>query len=258
MGLLSRPMRRLLLILSLLTSIHCWGKSTPTIDDTDDLTARSWLVADANDHILGSRDTETIRPIASITKVFTVLTVMSAKQDLTQYIRYSKNILLTRQELIELAMVKSDNLAADLLCKNYDGGYNKCISDMNANAIKWGLTHTTLVDSTGLLPGNTSTAEDLLKLLHVAEENYLVVHSSSKTKVEIKNKKKWLIFKQTNPLVGHKHEFIVTKTGTTSAAGGCIILTVKTERGIRRVVVLASKNGRTRIPEAEFIFNHVE
>lgn len=250
-------MRHIILIFSLFASLNCWSKPAPVIDDTDDLTARSWLVADSDDKILGSRDTETIRPIASITKVFTVLTVMNAKQDLTQFIRYNKTLMMTRQELIELAMVKSDNHAADLLCRNYVGGYGNCIGDMNANAFKWGLQHTTLVDATGLLPGNTSTAEDLLKLLHVAEQNYLIVYTASKTKVEIKNKKKWLIFKQTNPLVGHKHEFVVTKTGTTSAAGGCIILTVKTERGLRRVVVLSSKNGRTRIPEAEFIYENV-
>ena len=250
-------MHRFIIILTLFACSIGWAKSTPVIDDTDDLTAKSWLVTDADDRVLGSKNTSDIRSIASITKVFTVLTVMGAKQDLGQYIVYSKNMRLTRQELIELAMVKSDNHAADLLCKNYIGGYGNCIGDMNANATKWGLRHTTLVDATGLLPGNVSTAEDLLKLLHIAEQNYLIVDAATKTKVEIKIKKKWLIFKQTNPLVGHKHEFVVTKTGTTNAAGGCIILTVKTEKGLRRVVVLGSKNGRTRIPEAEFIFNNV-
>ena len=98
-----------------------------------------------------------------------------------------------------------------------------------------------------------STAEDLLKLLPIAENNYLIVDAAKKTRLEIKIKKKWYIFKQTNPLIGHKHQFVVSKTGTTNAAGGCIVLTVQTERGLRRVVVLGSKNGRTRIPEAEQI-----
>ncbi len=251
-------LRKIVFALALLTCGLGWAKPASVIDDTDDLTARSWLVADADNRILGSKDTETVRPIASITKVFTVLTVMSAKQDLTQYIRYNNKLMLTRQELIEMALVRSDNHAAELLCKNYPGGYGNCIGDMNANAYKWGLHRTTLVDATGLLPGNTSTAEDLLKLLNVAEQNYLVVDAARKTKVEIKVNKKWYIFKQTNPLVGHKHEFVVSKTGTTNAAGGCIILTVKTEKGLRRVVVLASKNGRTRIPEAEFIYKNVD
>ena len=251
-------MHRFIFILTLFTALNCWSKPTTVIDDTDDLTAKSWLVADADDKILGSKDIEAVRSIASITKVMTVLTVMDAKQDLGQYIIYNKTMRLTRQELIELAMVKSDNHAAELLCKNYIGGYGNCIGDMNMNAQRWGLTHTTYVDATGLLPGNTSTASDLLKLLHLAEQNYLIVDAARKTKVEIKVKKKWLIFKQTNPLVGHKHEFVVTKTGTTNAAGGCIILTVKTEKGLRRVVVLGSKNGRTRIPEAEFIYKNID
>ena len=186
-----------------------------------------------------------------------MLTVIASGQDLFEYIHYTKGLKLTRQEIIELAMVKSDNLSAELLCKHYTGGYNKCIEDMNSNARSWGLHNTTLVDATGLLPGNTSTAQDLLKLLSIAEKNSEIVKASRKTKVEIMVKRKWLIFKQTNPLIGHNHNFIVSKTGTTNAAGGCIILTVQTERGLRRVVVLGSKNGRTRIPEAEFIFKNV-
>jgi len=246
-------MKYVIILLCVICNV-VFAKPAAVIDDTSDLTAKSWLVADSDNKVLGTKDPDTVRPIASITKVFTVLTVMSAKQDMAQFIRYN-NTVVTRQDLIEMALIKSDNLAAELLCKNFPGGYGNCIGEMNMNATIWGLKNTTLVDATGLLPGNTSSASDLLKLLNIAEQNYMIVYASSKTKVEIKVKKKWLIFKQTNPLVGHKHEFIVSKTGTTNAAGGCIILTVKTERGIRRVVVLGSKNGRTRIPEAEFIFN---
>lgn len=251
-------MRKIFFVLLLLSCSLGWTKPAPAIDDTDDLTARSWLVADADNKILGSKNTTEIRSIASITKIFTVLTVMKSKQGLDQYIRYNNKLMLTRQDLIEMAMVRSDNHAAELLCKQYDGGYNRCIEDMNRNARDWGLSHTVLTDATGLDSGNTSTAEDLLKLLHIAEQNYLIVDAASKTKVEIKVKKKWFVFKQTNPLVGHRHEFVVSKTGTTNAAGGCIILTVKTDRGLRRVVVLGSKNGRTRIPEAEFIYENIE
>lgn len=246
-------MRTIILVLALLAS-SSWAKGSKPIDDPSDLTARSWLVADADNLILSGKDTMSIRPMASITKVMTVLTVIEAKLNLDEAIAYNKSLLMTRRELVDIAMVRSDNHAAELLCKTYPGGYDKCIADMNANAVKWGMLSTSYVDATGLLPGNTSTAEDLLKLLNIAETNQLIVNSAKKTTVEIRNKKRWLIFKQTNPLVGHQHEFVVSKTGTTNAAGGCIILTVKTERGLRRVVVLGSKNGRTRIPEAEFVF----
>ncbi len=250
-------MRKIITLFLLCASCACWGKSSSVIDDTSDLTARSWLVADSNNKILGSKNTGDVRSIASITKVVTVLTVMKVKQDLTQNIRYNKHYWFTRQDLIEMAIVKSDNNAADLLCKNYPGGYDLCIKDMNSNVKEWGLVNTKLTDATGLDAGNVSTAEDLLKLLHLAEQNYLIVNASAKTKVEIQIKKKWFVFKQTNPLIGKKHKFIVSKTGTTSAAGGCIILTLETDKGLRRVIVLGSKNGRTRIPEAEFIYEHV-
>ena len=225
------------------------------ITDTNDLTARSWLVADNNNTILGSKDTTTVRSIGSITKIMTVLAVLEVRPLMDQHLTYNKKLRLTRQELIEITLVRSDNHAADVLCNNYLGGYKKCIEAMNELAIKYGLENTRFADASGLSAGNVSTAEDLLKLLNIAEKNYLIVAAASKTDVKIKNKKKWLVFKQTNPLIGHKHKFIVSKTGTTSAAGGCIVLTVETERGLRRVVVLGSKDGRTRIPEAEFIYN---
>lgn len=250
-------MGKILFVFLLLASGLCWAKHPAPIRDSNDLTARSWLIADADNKIIASKDTATVRPIASITKIITVLTVMSSTRDLERHVRYGNKLMLPLRTLIEMSLIRSDNLASELLCRTYDGGYKKCIEDMNANAKKWGLENTRLVDASGLSPENVSTAEDLLKLLNIAEQNYLIVDASSKTKVEIKVEKKWYIFKQTNPLVGHKHEFVVSKTGTTSAAGGCIILTVKTERGLRRVVVLGSQNGRTRIPEAEFIYSNV-
>jgi D-alanyl-D-alanine endopeptidase (penicillin-binding protein 7) len=225
------------------------------IDDADDLTARSWLVADADNRVLASKDTTAVRSIGSITKIMTVLTVVESRPLMDQYLTYNKKLRLTRQELIEIALVRSDNHAADVLCTNHLGGYKQCIEAMNQLAQRYGLEHTRFVDASGLMAGNVSTAEDLLKLLTIAEKNYLIVGAASKTNVKIKNKKRWLVFKQTNPLIGHKHKFIVSKTGTTNAAGGCIVLTVETERGLRRVVVLGSRNSRTRIPEAEFIYS---
>jgi len=247
-------MRSLVLVLVFLALCPAWSKPAPVLDDVDDLTARSWLVADANNTILAGKDTATVRSIGSITKLMTVLAVLETRPMLDQSFLYSKQLRLTRQELIEIALVRSDNHAADMLCYNYPGGYKNCIQAMNQLAVKYDMPNTRFTDASGLQPGNISTGEDLLKLLNIAEKNYLIVGAASKTDVKIKNKKKWLVFKQTNPLIGHKHKFIVSKTGTTNAAGGCIILTVETERGLRRVVVLGSKNGRTRIPEAEFIF----
>jgi D-alanyl-D-alanine endopeptidase (penicillin-binding protein 7) len=250
-------MRSVIFVLALLSCSLSWAKPTTVIDNLGDLTAKSWLVADADNKILASKDTTTVRSIGSITKIMTVLAVLESRPLMDQTLTYSKQLRLTRQELIDITLVRSDNRAADTLCNNYPGGYKKCIQAMNDLAIKYDMNNTRFADASGLMAGNVSTSEDLLKLLNVAEKNYLIVSAASKTDVKIQIKRKWLIFKNTNPLIGHRHKFIVSKTGTTNAAGGCIILTVETERGLRRVVVLGSRNGRTRIPEAEFIYEQV-
>jgi D-alanyl-D-alanine carboxypeptidase len=54
-------------------------------------------------------------------------------------------------------------------------------------------------------------------------------------------------------MIGKDRRVVVSKTGFTNLAGGCIVLLLDTELGDKVVVVLGSKNTRTRIPEAEFI-----
>ena len=61
------------------------------------------------------------------------------------------------------------------------------------------------------------------------------------------------MFRNTNPIIGQQHNFIVSKTGYIRASGGCIVMMLDTDIGRRIVVVLGSKNTHTRIPEAKFI-----
>ena len=124
---------------------------------------------------------------------------------------------------------------------------------MNTKARFLGMPDTRYVEPTGLSVFNVSTATDLVKLVIAAKEYPEVVQSAKMSEVKIKLKKKWLVFRNTNPIIGQRHEFIVSKTGYIRASGGCIVMLVDTDIGRRIVVVLGSKNTRTRIPEAEFI-----
>jgi D-alanyl-D-alanine endopeptidase (penicillin-binding protein 7) len=124
---------------------------------------------------------------------------------------------------------------------------------MNQKAKGLGMVNTRFVDPTGLGVMNVSTANDLIKLVQAAKDYPEIVAASSMSQVKIKMKKKWMVFRNTNPIIGQRHEFIVSKTGWIRAAGGCIVMMVDTDIGRRIVVVLGSKNTRTRIPEAEFI-----
>ena len=57
-------------------------------------------------------------------------------------------------------------------------------------------------------------------------------------------------YNNTNTLVGKGVDFIVSKTGWIRASGGCIVMMLQTMNGIRTVILLGSKNTKTRIPEA--------
>jgi len=231
-------MLRLLLILLLV--------SPPVFSQK--ITATSWLVADGNGNVLQSENSYEIRSIASISKLMTVMVVLDAHQDLDEYIRP-----YTRRELIQLALVKSDNKATDQLCNYYLGGRVSCVTAMNAKARELGLSNTHFIEPTGLSIMNVSTARELITLVKTAQHYPEIVEASKLSQVKIQIKKKWLVFNNTNPIIGKRHNFIVSKTGYIRASGGCIVMMLDTDIGRRIVVVLGSKNTRTRIPEAEFI-----
>jgi D-alanyl-D-alanine endopeptidase (penicillin-binding protein 7) len=159
----------------------------------------------------------------------------------------------TREQHIQLALVKSDNNSAKVLCENFPGGRFQCIRYMNEKAYVLGMIKTKFIDPTGLSPMNISTALDLLKLVFEASYYPEIVKASQTAVLTIKTGKQVQTFNNTNPIVGKRHSFIVSKTGTTNAAGGCIVMMVDTEVGRRIVIILGSKNGKVRIPEAEFI-----
>jgi D-alanyl-D-alanine endopeptidase (penicillin-binding protein 7) len=237
--------KKLLIILLLVSSS---AYATP-------LTAQAWLVADINGKILEGSNTTEIRSIASITKLMTAMVVLDSGQSLTEIIpKKLYNKQLTRETLIDLAIVKSDNNAAKMLCDYYPGGYKSCVEAMNVKATMLQMNNSAFTDPTGRYHTNVSTAEDLIKLVFAASKYPLIVHASNMDAVRWPlNKKKTAEFRNTNSLVGNGYKFLVSKTGFISKAGGCIVMMMDTANGIRTVVLLGSKNTKTRIPEAKLL-----
>jgi len=219
------------------------------------ITAKSWAVADANGRILAGQDIDTPRPIASISKLLTVMIVMDAGQSLSDFLYLSdraRNPLpsdepYTRRSLIALAMIRSDNRAAYTLCEQYPGGYDACITAMNAKARELGMSQTRLRDPTGLDDDNVSTARDLVKLTVAARRYDIINWAARNPTVEVLTLRGQYTFRNTDPLVGQRDDIVVSKTGYISASGGCIVIGTKS----RNIVLLASKSVRTRIPEAK-------
>jgi D-alanyl-D-alanine endopeptidase (penicillin-binding protein 7) len=251
---------RLLIFAVLFSSLLSSGYA-----NTNNVTAKSWLVSDASGKIIKGENTQEVRSIASISKLITVMVVLDAKQNLDEEIYFktvakskhkkteSTGLKFTRRQLIDMAIVHSDNRATMTLCNNYPGGSADCINAMNFKVAKLGMMHTSMSDPTGLDARNVSTAEDLIKLVHAARGYPEIVNASKQSRVEIKIKKKWLVFNNTNPMIGKDQRIVVSKAGWITASGGCIVMGLDTELGERTVVVLGSKSTRTRIPEAEFI-----
>jgi len=219
------------------------------------LTAQAWLVADHNGKILEGSNMSEVRSIASITKLMTAMVVLDSGQSLTEIIpKKLYNKQLTREILIDLAIVKSDNNAAQMLCDYYPGGYKSCIDAMNSKASLLQMTNSVFTDPTGRMHTNVSTAHDLIKLVFAASTYPLIVQASNMDAVRWNiSKKKNIEFKNTNSLVGHGYKFLVSKTGFINKAGGCIVMMIDTANGIRTVVLLGSKNTKTRIPEAKML-----
>lgn len=131
--------------------------------------------------ILLDSHADELRPMASITKLMTALTVLSANPDFERslvltkadqrngdhaYFFIGEEIML--KDVWNLLLVASSNDAAALLARTTFGSEEKFVAAMNSQAKKLGLLRTTFVDPTGLDPGNISTAREIAALARVA------------------------------------------------------------------------------------------
>lgn len=230
---------------------------------SENILAKSWLIADGDGNILESENINIQQPIASITKLMTAIVVLDANENLQQPLNKKfRGLTVNREQLISLAVVKSDNLAAKMLCENYHRGYKLCIEDMNYKAQILGMENTRFEDSSGLDNRNVSTPKDLIKLLLSAEKYPLIVSASNMAVGELVKRKKKKILKwrytNTNPLVG-RYNVIVSKTGYVRASGGCLVMSAIIKGHKRLFVVLNSTTTRTRIMDMEnIILRHIE
>ena len=192
--------------------------------------------------ILYARDIDKPRPIASLTKLLTVVTMLDAKVPLERSIEIidqdrdrlkgSHSSLpvgttLTRAELMQIALVASDNRAAAALGRTYPGGSRALVRVMNEKARMLGLTRTRVADASGLRPENISTARDLARLAYIARGYPLIARWSITRRFHVldRNTGKQLEFRNTNALVHRKRwEIALSKTGFTSEAGNCLVM----------------------------------
>ncbi len=208
-----------------------------------------------------------VRSIASITKLFTATTIVRSGLDLDQAVkvqgrsggRFARGSMVKRIDLMRAMLISSDNLAAETLALTYPGGMDAFLYDTNQWVRGWGLIDTTIVDASGLLAGNQSTVDELIFLMQRIKDIEVINKISREEQAVLKvpkGKKTITIhLKNTNPIVFHYDNILLSKTGTTNAAGRCVVMLVERAGSIHGVVILGQKNGQERTKISEMLIN---
>ena len=241
------------------------------------LRSSSALVVDADTgEIVIDKDADAVTPIASITKLMTAMVILDRGLDTNQRIVISREDfdslkrtssrlrpgnVLTRGELLMLALMASENRAAAALGRTYPGGLTPFVAAMNAKAAALGMNDSRFVDPTGLSPQNVSSARDLVKLVRAAHEYSTIREYSTKDKatVRVSERGRPLAYHNTNGLVrAHRWDVELSKTGYISEAGRCLVMRVKLASKDLIVVLLDSWGRQSRIGDANRIKKWVE
>jgi len=239
------------------------------------LKSSSVLIIDQSDSsVLYSRHSDVAMPIASITKLMTALVVLDAKQPLDEPIvitgadrdlpkasfsRLTVGTVLSRGDLMHLALMASENRAAHALGSNYPGGMPAMVAAMNAKAATLGMTNSHFVDPTGLSSQNVASPEDLSKLVIAASHNATIREYSTDSRYAVKVQRRMVEFRNTDNLVANPTwNIIVQKTGYIAEAGKCLVMAAVIEGRSVVIVLLDSLGKYTRVADAKRIKTWME
>jgi D-alanyl-D-alanine endopeptidase (penicillin-binding protein 7) len=217
--------------------------------------------------ILFAKNSQAVLPIASITKLMTALVVTEAQQPLDETLvvteddidtekgshsRLSVGTRLSREEMLHLALMSSENRAASALGRNYPGGLPAFVEAMNAKAQLLGMHDTHYVEPTGLSSKNQSSARDLATLVNAAHQYQIIRELSTSPEYQVEVGHRELTFRNTNGLVrSASWDIGLQKTGYISEAGRCLVMQAKMAGRQLIMVFLDSAGKYTRIADAE-------
>ncbi len=265
-----RPSPALLLCLLAFIGAAAPVQAAAPANKTPALRSEAALVLDrTTGSVIYERHAGDAAPIASITKLMTALVVLDGRQPLDEEMeitaadrtrtggvasRLAVGTRLTRRELLRLALMSSENRAAQALCRSYTGGEAACLEAMNARAQALGMTHAHFEDATGLSERNVASPNDLAKLVMAANREELIREFSTTPEYAVRVGRQLLQFHNTDPLV-HDPDWQVSvqKTGHIAAAGQCLVLQALID-GRNVVIVLLNSLGKyTRVADARRI-----
>ena len=224
------------------------------------------VISDDTGQVLLEKDANTVVPIASLTKLMTAMVVLDSKPNMREMIsiqesdvdvlkhsrsRVPLGATLPRQELLHLALMSSDNRAAASLARTYPGGNAAFLLAVKAKIKALSMTHTAILEPTGLSPENTSTAADVAKMVAAASRYPSIANLTTDSSDRFKMKGRSVTFRNTNRLVGSPGwDVLLSKTGFTNEAGHCLIMRIEQAGRHATLVLLNAQANSSRIFDA--------
>jgi len=225
------------------------------------LHSKSALVLDHDGNQIYGKATDEPRPIASITKLMTAIVILDSPlpmQEKLQITKQDRDLLrltgsrlkygatLTREQLLRLALMSSENRAAAALARTFPAGRKAFIHAMNQKAKTLGMTNSHFVGPTGLDAGNVASSLDLAMLAHAAMAYPLIREATTTRSAEVRpyRKRGPLRFGNTNRLLKNKAwDISLSKTGYINEAGRCLVMQAQIA-GEPIVIVLLDSFGK--------------
>ena len=246
-----------------------------SLNDPLDLNSSVALVMDQDTgEVLFSKNDAAVLPIASLTKLMTGLVVADAGLDMREMItitsadidtvkgsrsRLAVGTTLSREELMHLSLMSSENRAAHALGRTFPGGMQVFVQRMNQKALELGMNDTRYVEPTGLSSENRSSARDLATLVSVAYERPMLRDLSTSPSHQVDVGRRTVQFNNSNRLV-HSPEWSIglQKTGYISEAGRCLVMQADVA-GRKVIMVFLDAAGKAaRMGDAERVRHWVE
>ncbi len=231
------------------------------------------LVSSDTGEVLYEKDPDKPVPVASITKIMTLLITLEAveagKVHLQDYVPISHHAFsmggsqiwlepgeqFTLDELVKAICVNSANDAAVAVAEFVGGSEPAFAELMNNRAKELGMENTHFVNACGLdAEGHLSSARDVAIMSEALLHHPLILEYSSIWTDSLRNGETQLV--NTNKLLNVYDGITGLKTGTTSLAGVCISATATREGTSLIAVVLGSNSGAERIEAATSLLDY--
>ncbi len=217
------------------------------------------VVDQDTDEVLYEKHADQVSSIASITKLMTAMVTLDARLPLDEDLEVTREerangwagsrlrpgTTLTRGQALHLALMSSENHAAQLLGRTYPGGVPALVEAMNAKAQLIGMSESHFADPTGLSATNRSSAADLVRMVKAAYEYPEIRYDSVSTDLLVPVGRQVVHYQNTNHLTSRPDWQIgLQKTGYIAAAGRCLVMQAVIDRR-RVVIVLLDSVGRS-------------